>query len=210
MSSARTRFLLEVGFIVVVAVGAGLAELDVPMIVLLIGLAWLLVAFVEWSAWQEAARTRPSEADVAIPTATEVLHAAAVGAEDERTSGREAAPDLAEDLERPVAAAARAAEEPPAPIDEPPAPIAEPPAPIAQEQGQPAPVASDGPRQWNIWYLERIVRERAGGDALRDEERAALLMYLREFANADGLLPVDFDGLVRESFDELIGSTAPG
>ena len=203
MSSARTRFLLEVGFIVVVAVGAGLAELDVPMIVLLIGLAWLLVAFVEWSAWQEAARTRPSEADVAIPTATEVLHAAAVGAEDERTSVREAAPDLAEDLERPVAAAARAAEEPPAPIDEPPAPV-------AQEQGQPAPAGSDGPRQWNIWYLERIVRERAGGDALRDEERAALLMYLREFANADGLLPVDFDGLVRESFDELIGSTAPG
>ena len=101
MSSARTRFLLEVGFIVVVAVGAGLAELGVPMIVLLIGLAWLLVAFVEWSAWQEAARTRRSEADVAIPTATEVLHAAAsVGAEDERTSVPEAAPDLAEDLER--------------------------------------------------------------------------------------------------------------
>ena len=30
-------------------------------------------------------------------------------------------------------------------------------------------------------------------------------MYLREFAGADGVLPVDFDGLVRESFGDLVG-----
>ena len=30
-------------------------------------------------------------------------------------------------------------------------------------------------------------------------------MYLREFANADGALPVDFDALVRDSFGDLIG-----
>jgi hypothetical protein len=31
-------------------------------------------------------------------------------------------------------------------------------------------------------------------------------MYLREFADADGMLPVDFDGLVRDSFGDLVGA----
>ena len=39
-----------------------------------------------------------------------------------------------------------------------------------------------------------------------DEERTFLLMYLREFAGPDGLLPLDFDGLVRDSFGELVGA----
>ena len=59
------------------------------------------------------------------------------------------------------------------------------------------------PREWNIWDLERRARERAG-DAARDQEWAALFMHLRQFANADGVLPMHFDGLVRESFSELI------
>ena len=64
-----------------------------------------------------------------------------------------------------------------------------------------------GPRQWNLWDLERLTREHAGGDVSQDEERQFLLMYLREFADPDGLLPVDFDGLVRDSFGELVGSS---
>ena len=63
-----------------------------------------------------------------------------------------------------------------------------------------------GPRQWNLWDLERLTREHAGPDPLQDEERQYLLMYLREFADADGLLPIDFDGLVRDSFGELVGA----
>jgi hypothetical protein len=62
------------------------------------------------------------------------------------------------------------------------------------------------PRQWNLWDLERLTRETAGGDSARDEERTFLLMYLREFADADGMLPIDFDGLVRDSFGDLVGS----
>jgi hypothetical protein len=61
-----------------------------------------------------------------------------------------------------------------------------------------------GPRAWNLWDLERLSRQHAGRDSLRDEERAYLLVYLREFANADGELPTDFDGLVRESFGDLV------
>jgi hypothetical protein len=62
------------------------------------------------------------------------------------------------------------------------------------------------PRQWNLWDLERLTRESAGADAARDEERQFLLMYLREFADSAGLLPIDFDGLVRDSFGELVGT----
>ena len=63
-----------------------------------------------------------------------------------------------------------------------------------------------GPRRWSLWELERLTREHAGVDAAQDEERQFLLMYLREFADGDGLLPVDFDDLVRDSFGELVGS----
>jgi hypothetical protein len=31
-------------------------------------------------------------------------------------------------------------------------------------------------------------------------------MYLRDFADADGELPIDFDALVRDSFGELVGA----
>jgi hypothetical protein len=61
-----------------------------------------------------------------------------------------------------------------------------------------------GPREWNVWDLERIAREQAGDDVARNEERAYLLMYLREFANADGILPADFDGVVRETFGDVL------
>jgi hypothetical protein len=62
---------------------------------------------------------------------------------------------------------------------------------------------ADEPREWNIWVLERLARDSAGVDAARDEERALLLMHLREFAGPDGMLPASFDDLVRESFGEL-------
>jgi hypothetical protein len=66
------------------------------------------------------------------------------------------------------------------------------------EPPPPRPVGSGPPRAWNIWELQRVARERPGDE--RQEEWSAILMHLREFANADGELPIDFDGLVRESF----------
>ena len=47
-----------------------------------------------------------------------------------------------------------------------------------------------------------MAREQAGDN----EELSYLLMYLREFASADGLLPADFDVLVRESFGDLLAA----
>jgi hypothetical protein len=62
------------------------------------------------------------------------------------------------------------------------------------------------PRQWNLWDLERLSREHSGRDDARDEERSYLLIYLRDFAGPDGLLPIDFDGLVRDSFGDVVGA----
>ena len=69
--------------------------------------------------------------------------------------------------------------------------------------------ASAEPREWNLWELERVTREAAGADAARDEERSFLLMYLREFADPDGMLPVTFDPLVRETFGDVLGAVRP-
>jgi hypothetical protein len=62
------------------------------------------------------------------------------------------------------------------------------------------------PRQWNLWDLERLSREHGGRDEERDEERSFLLIYLRDFAGPDGVLPIDFDGLVRDSFGDVVGA----
>jgi hypothetical protein len=75
---------------------------------------------------------------------------------------------------------------------------------IAPPESQPAPLTADGSRTWNLWDLERIARAHAIGDATRDEERSFLLMYLRDFADPDGLLSPEFDALVRESFGEAV------
>jgi hypothetical protein len=77
------------------------------------------------------------------------------------------------------------------------------PAPEPEPEPEPAPVASE-PRRWNLWELERALR--ASGAA--SDEREFLILYLRDYADPAGLLPVDFDDLVRESFGDLLGAVA--
>jgi hypothetical protein len=89
----------------------------------------------------------------------------------------------------------------PAPPPEPP-----PPPPSPEPARTVVPLIPAGPRVWNLWELERLAREHGGLDAARDEERSFMLMYLREFAAADGSLPTDFDTLVREAFGDVIGA----
>jgi hypothetical protein len=93
-------------------------------------------------------------------------------------------------------------------LEEPRAPEPAPSRPRFLRPRQPAPVPPAPPspppaREWNLWDLERRAREQAG-NAPRDEEWSALFTHLRVFANADGVLPKEFDGLVRESFGTLI------
>ncbi|HVH51773.1 MAG TPA: hypothetical protein VM690_06480 [Gaiellaceae bacterium] len=82
-------------------------------------------------------------------------------------------------------------------------PSAEPvPSPKPEPAPEPEPPVRVFPaaRQWSLWDLERMAREQAGRNTAMDEERTFLLMYMRDFADADGLLPPSFDALVRESF----------
>jgi hypothetical protein len=91
------------------------------------------------------------------------------------------------------------------------------PEPLSEREPEPEPEAAPAatvvpigiaaaPREWNLWDLERLARQAAGADMVVDEERSFLLMYLREFAGPDGSLPADFDGLVRDSFGELVSA----
>jgi hypothetical protein len=74
---------------------------------------------------------------------------------------------------------------------------------VAQPAPRAEPPAPPPPREWNLWDLERLAREQAG-NVDRAEEWTALFVHLRVFANADGVLPKEFDRLVRESFGQLI------
>jgi hypothetical protein len=100
-----------------------------------------------------------------------------------------------------------------APVASPPSPpklvVSSPRPPARREpEPEPEPVAylpmGGEPREWNLWELERAVRASAGEDVVENEERAYLLVYLREFAGPDGTLPSDFDGLVRDAFGDLL------
>ena len=68
------------------------------------------------------------------------------------------------------------------------------------------PLRGGEPREWNVWELERLAREAEGRDPAHDEELVFLLLELRQFAHADGQLPVSFDPVVRDSFGELLYS----
>jgi hypothetical protein len=98
-----------------------------------------------------------------------------------------------------------------APVPSPPVPDPLPPA--AAEPERPA-AASDvvdlrlratvQPRQWNLWDLERRARDESHRDPDRYTEWSYLFVHLRQFATPDGSLPTEFDGLVRESFGDLL------
>ena len=50
------RFALEAGFLIVLAVLAGVADLSWALIVLVMGVGWLLVTIVEVARWREGPR----------------------------------------------------------------------------------------------------------------------------------------------------------
>jgi hypothetical protein len=98
-------------------------------------------------------------------------------------------------------------EHPPTPVPEPELPPPEP-APPAPEPDPPTPEpAPASPQEWNIWELERLAKQSAPANGARHEELGFLLLELRQFANAEGRLPLSFDPVVRESFGDLVYSS---
>ena len=199
------RFLVEAGFIVAVAVVAGIERFSTATIILAVGAAWLLVAFVEF--FSALARKR------AVRQPAPAGHRAAGPAYEPVALQPEPEPDLEPGL---TPEPAPAPQEPPVvevpePVPSQPRVVAVPPlppepAPLPELEPEVVSLASrrTDAREWNLWDLERVARDRAGADVARDEERTFLLMYLREFANADGVLPADFDAVVRESFGDVL------
>jgi hypothetical protein len=212
------RFLIEAGFIIAVAVVAGVERFRTVTIVIVIAAALLVVAAVELVfAWKRRAAAQPeqttpgepspSASEEDVPRSPVRVLRAEESLSDSTPLPPEPEPEpLPEEAPppeplRPIPQRPRIAAVPP-PAAEPetiPPPTPEPAAavvPLSRRRSE--------PREWNIWELERLVRAHSGADVVRDEERSYLLMYLREFASPEGHLPADFDGVVRETFgDEL-------
>lgn len=101
--------------------------------------------------------------------------------------------------------AAAPAADPEAVLGSVPAPEPEPPQePPHEPEPAAVPLAlrDPSPRAWNLWDLERLAEE-MNGDS-RAEERALLLMHMREFADPSGDLPLEFDPLVRDAFGAVL------
>jgi hypothetical protein len=236
------RFLIEAGFLVAVAVGAGFARLSTITIILVMAGAWLLMAAVEWVI--SRAHARPAPEPIASPAEPLAQRREPPAVRTVAPEPVAAPPDSEPVSERPAPQPVPAPEPAPAPKPEvtpgpslEPTPEPEPEAPAepsppetppeqprvavvaAAPEPEPAPLsppepeprvitltarALGVPQRWNLWELERVARERSGADAIRDEERSFLLMYLREFADADGVLPTSFDTVVREAFGDVL------
>jgi hypothetical protein len=207
-----SRFLIEAGFIIAVAVIAGIERLSTWWIIAVVAAAWIIVAIVEIVVWAKQVVARqpnalgPDAAAESAPPAVVQRAPASVTAQPPVESRPEPAPE------------SEAQREPePVPSPERPRIVAVPP-PAPEPESQPEPEepepdaarvvaflpATEGPREWNLWELERAARDHATTDVARNEERSYLLMYLREFAGPDGVLPTDFDGLVRDAFGEVL------
>ena len=187
------RFLLEAGFLVLVAAAAGLAELGWVWIALVMFCAWVLVAVVERSEGRTGANRRVAPAEQEREPAAE---APSPQPPPEREAQPEPTPEPQPEA-KPVLTIA-----PPPPPQPPPA--TEPETSAEPEVVVPLVRRDSTPREWNVWDLERIAGEQEGRNPALHEERALLLMSLRQFANASGDLPVDFDALIREAFGSAL------
>jgi hypothetical protein len=182
------RFLLEATFLVLVAAAAGLAGLDAIWIAVVMFGAWLLVALVERTGSRRLrAKVEPApEPELEAPSTPQP------GLEPEPE------PEPEPELEpAPVLVAAPAPEPEPEPDPE----------PAPEPAAIPLVLRDSTPRTWNLWELERLA-ETLNGDDSAAEERALLLLHLREFADASGDLPIEFDPLVRESFGAGLAGVA--
>ena len=216
------RLLALAGFLLTVALALWLAELGLLLVIVVMAVALLVAGAIEWLSWRRNV-LRPAPAP-AQPTPTPTNHEAPVPA-DEPPMAVRVSPPAPEPPARPEP---EPASEPPAPEPAPAAPEPEPaapsppplrpvPTPPPPPPATPRPAAAARgvidlrtrmtaqPRRWNLWDLERRARDEAAqADPLRYEEWSYLFVHLRQFASPDGSLPTEFDGLVRESFGELL------
>jgi hypothetical protein len=112
--AAAPRFALEAGFLILLAVVLGFADLDPVLIVVVMGLAWVLVSLIEYFAWRQGPRfparfataTGPSdrEHEVARPEPPPPAPTAPAASEEQTAVEPPPEPPPAEDEEAPKAA----------------------------------------------------------------------------------------------------------
>jgi outer membrane biosynthesis protein TonB len=61
------RFVLEAGFLVLLAVVVGFAELSPALIILVMALGWLLVSLIEYFAWRQTVHAMTARYDEPAP-----------------------------------------------------------------------------------------------------------------------------------------------
>lgn len=216
LHSAAARVTVGAALIALVAVGAVLAELEPIVIVALTAVACVLVVLVGRAYARDPVPPpdeRPVEQESPSGEVAAPAHAEVVDVEPDSKPEPELA--VSERSARAILASG------PPPVQEPPPrkpeserkPDPEPdlgaqaePDPEPQPDPEPEPEPSVPAREWNIWELQHLVRERPDDD--HHEEWAALIVSLRDFARVDGTLPLEFDELVRESFGVLLTEDA--
>lgn len=230
MPPAPVRFALETAFLILVALGAAVAGFRPIVIGVVMLVALVLVGLIERESAKGARRAgKASEPETALETIPgpsahierielERAEPETAGAKPEPEAEPEPEPVVSERTARTILASAS----PPLPpekskpkpkpepsrrrlIDrrpEPPTPAPLPPPPEPEPEPEPVAAPSASAREWNLWELQRVVRD--APDDPRREEWSAILIHLREFANADGDLPIEFDALVRDSFAGLL------
>ena len=156
------RTIVEMAFLVAVPIIALEIGLSWPAIIAAGAVAYLLVLGVEAAIWREGRKHAPS----VIPVAEEPP---AAGADHVRVIRAEPEPQP-EPVAVPVAVVEREPEPEPEPepvaVQEPPrlAPVPPPPPePVPAPEPELPPAAAaviriGGPRQWNVWDLERVAR----------------------------------------------------
>jgi hypothetical protein len=214
MPPGPVRLALGSACVVLAAVGAWLAEFPPLLLIAAVAVACILVVLLEWASRQAAT---PVMADTQVadepPAEPERLPLAAAEV-PVPVAEPEPEPELA--VSERSARAILASGPPPLPEPRPPSkPAPEPelepkaelePAPEPEPEPEPGPEtpSAEPPREWSIWELQRLIR--AQPDDPRQEEWGALVHSLRNYARADGTLPVEFDELVRDSFGPLLAA----
>jgi outer membrane biosynthesis protein TonB len=216
-------------YLIGVAVALWLLDVRPLLVVAGMALALAIAWTIEWLAWRSGTdlASRAPEPRAAPPEpepeperqpapAPPGSFLPQTHAGEEREPEREAPPEPAPPVPQPKPPPV------PAPGPEPPPrpdlrsvpppvrpPAAPPPPPREPETVVPLP-RSPHAREWNLWDLERLAREEVRRDPSQREEWSYLFMHLRQFASADGLLPSEFDRLVRESFGRLVERSPSG
>ena len=197
LSRSLPRFLLQAGFLILVATIAAVLHLNAWAIAVVMAGAFAAVVFAERFMTRNGgarASRKVAAPDVAEPEpATKSLL---------RPPVMRPAREPVRPRPRPVPAAAAAA--PAGPVK--PAPTW----PSASQPKAPAPPPPSPPvvqrRRWNVFDLQNRASGIATTDPARHEEFTFLLLYLRELADGAGDLTEEFDGFVRGSFPELVAA----